>query len=335
MDEEEDYLYGIREYFQEKLKKYFDIYSFHTKDAFIKFAKERQKEIDVFLGSEELLLEEKKIHKVKQCIYLSSGNRAEQAETDVIYKYQSKECIMKEFLECCRFCAGTRVTGLRRNTKLLGVYSPIGRCGKTTLAMVLGQVLAEKQKVLYMSFEEWPGFGRIIGEGNGMDISDLIYYIKQGKKDIGMYLNGMLIDLNGLKIIPPVTKTPDIQELSEEEINGIIEKVLINSEFDIVLVDVGNCVKTLFSILEPIEKIYMPVLKDQVSKAKLLEFLDFLEHSKYSVYTEKFKQCSFKETDYVEGETLEELYYGDFGTYVKELLREEEFWSTEEESRTQ
>ena len=73
LDEEEDYLYGIREYFQEKLKKYFDIYSFHTKDAFIKFAKERQKEIDVFLGSEELLLEEKKIHKVKQCIYLSSG----------------------------------------------------------------------------------------------------------------------------------------------------------------------------------------------------------------------------------------------------------------------
>lgn len=333
LDREEEYLAGIGEYFQERLGKFFDIYFFHKKEKFIRFVEQKQKEITVFLSSEELLKEETGAMQVKQSIYLSSGEHAKEAETDVIYKYQSREHIMKEFLKVCRFCTGAKITGYKQDTKVVAVYSPIGRCGKTSLALVMGQVLAETRKVLYISFEEWPGFARIIGEGNGMDISDLVYCLKQKKENIGMCFEGMLVELNGLNILPPVTKAPDIQELEKEELQEILETIVSNGEYDVVLVDVGNRVKNLFFFLECVEQVYMPILKDTNSLAKQMEFMEFLEHSEYSIYSDKIRQCCLGNLAREEN-TIEELYYGEFGAYVRELLRKEEQWNTEKKSET-
>ena len=332
LDREEDFLYGITVYFQEKLGKAFDIYSFHTKEAFLAFGREKKKKIDVYLGSCYLNSAERKELQVRQTMYFSQGERIEESEGEVIYKYQPAECIMKEFLEICRFSGGISGTGLQKDTKMLGVYSPIGRCGKTSLALVLGQLLAQNYKAVYVNLEEWPGFERIIGVYEGMDISDLIYYIKQGKEELGMYINGMLQEVNGLKILPPVKIAPDIQELGEE-VNKLLQEVAKSECYDVILVDFGRQIKSMLPVLQNLEKLYMPVLKDPASRAKLEEFFRFLRNSDYREMEKKIKQCRLNFTEQMECQTAEELYYGSFGTQAAELLKEEGSWNIRTESK--
>lgn len=323
LDREEDFLYGISKYFQERLSKTFDIYSFHQKEALVKFSEDKKKEIQVFLGSVCLSEKEQKQLNVKQAIYLSEGNKAEAGETPVIYKYQPIEGIMKNFLEICQFTKDMGRVSVKGSVRFFGVYSPVGRCGKTSLALVMGQVLAQKQRVIYVNLEEWPGFERIIGGYEGLDISDLIYYIKQGKKELGMYLNGMTVTLNQLKILPPVKKAPDIQEAEAKEIEMLLEEIVSSGEYDIVLVDFGSQIKSTFQVMKRFERVFMPVLKNQVSIAKQEQFFDFLKTSEYAELEEKIKICRLKFLESFEDESVEEMYYGNFGKFVKELLEEE------------
>lgn len=329
LDREEDFLYGITTYFQDKLGKSFDIYAFHTKEALMNFAKEKRKKIDVYLGSGSLEDSEKKEIQVEQVVCFRQGDEA--SEGDAIYKYQSAERIMKEFLRICRFCTGLSGTGFMEDTKIIGVYSPVGRCGKTSLALVMGQVLARSYKVIYVNLEEWPGFERIIGAYDGMDISDLIYFIKQERENLGMYINGMLLEVNQLKILPPVKMAPDIQELGTE-VTKLLQEVAKSDAYDVILVDFGRQLKSMLPVIGDLEQIYMPVLKDGISQAKVEQFIRFLRSSVYAEEEKKIKQCKLRFSEQVECETVEELYYGGFGAYVAELLKEEGNWNIKTES---
>lgn len=332
LDKEDDFLYGITSYFQEKLGKVFDIYSFHTKEAFVSFAEEKKKEIDVYLGSDCVDREERKKLQIKQAVYFSQGEQIQDSDGEVIYKYQPAEQIMKEFLEICHFSRRMCGTGILSNTKILGVYSPLGRCGKTSLALVMGQLLAQNYKAVYVNLEEWPGFERIIGTYDGMDISDLIYYIKQGKEELGMYINGMLLEINQLKMVPPVKMAPDIQELGEE-VNRLLQEIVRSDTYDVVIVDFGRQIRSMLPALDNLERLYMPALTDGCSQAKLQEFFRFIRASEYREMEKKIKQCKLSFAEQMECETVEELYYGSFGAYAAELLKEEGLWNIKTESK--
>lgn len=331
LDREEDFLYGITTYFQDKLGKSFDIYAFHTKELLADFVKKKNRKIDVYLGSSCLEPFEKAEMQIEQIVCFSQADDRLLLGENEIYKYQPAECIMKEFLRICRFCNGIYGTGLLENTQIIGVYSPLGRCGKTSMALVMGQLLAQTYKVIYVNLEEWPGFERIIGVYEGMDISDLIYYIKQETENLGMYINGMLQEMNGLKILPPVKMAPDIQELGEE-VTRLLQEIARSDAYDVILVDFGRQIKSMLPVLQDLKRLYMPILKDEVSQAKLKQFFSFLRSSSYAEQENKIKQCKLRFTEQEECENVEELYYGSFGIYVAELLKEEGNWNIKTES---
>lgn len=327
VDEEEEYLEGLSHYFQECFKQCFDIYAFQSKEALMQFAQEKGKEITVFLGSVYLTPEERKELRIQQCIYLSTGEKIAEVpreqKVDVIYKYQPAEVMVKDFLQVCRYGVQGVAGSLTKPVKLYGVYSPIGRCGKTLLALVMGMIMAEEKRTLYVSLEEWPGFGRILGEYQGMDISDLIYYSKQGKQNLGMYLNGMLQVVKDLKILPPVKRAPDIQELTQEEFQKLLQEVKQTGEFDVIIIDFGHQIRQVLAVMEQLERLYMPTLKDGISQVKQEEFLSFIEHSDYEKHREKITVCKIRLSEKGDWENVQELCYGSFGAYVRSLLEEE------------
>ena len=75
--------------------------------------------------------------------------------------------------------------------------------------------------------------------------------------------------------------------------------------------------------MERLERLYMPVLKDEVSQAKQEEFLNFMEHSDYKKYQEKLVICKQQGTDNCDMENVQELCSGSFGAYVRGLLEKE------------
>lgn len=68
-----------------------------------------------------------------------------------------------------------------QSRRIIGVYSPIGRCGKTCLALAIGQILAKEEKVLFVTLDTFTGFTGLLNERWKRDLSDLIYYYKQDR----------------------------------------------------------------------------------------------------------------------------------------------------------
>ena len=67
--------------------------------------------------------------------FVSKGEVKEEAS---VYKYQSGDCILQEVMAC--YCIAPPQPGLALMGKsglVMGVYSPVGRCGKTSFALAL------------------------------------------------------------------------------------------------------------------------------------------------------------------------------------------------------
>mgnify|MGYP006877199938 CR=1 FL=1 len=73
--------------------------------------------------------------------------------------------------------AGAGPSGVR--ALVVGIYSPVNRCFKSSLALTIGQVMAKKESVLYLNLEEYSGFTRLINSEYKADLSDVLYLYRQ------------------------------------------------------------------------------------------------------------------------------------------------------------
>ena len=102
---------------------------------------------------------------------------------------------------------------LKKTMEIIGVYSPLGRCLKTSFALALGQILAKDKAVLYLNLEEYSGFEELLGKKFPTNLSDLFYYVRQGNENLIHRMNGMIQTVNNLDFIPPVRMPSDIRTL--------------------------------------------------------------------------------------------------------------------------
>lgn len=84
-------------------------------------------------------------------------------------------CYMEESGNVRRMATGNRM-------KIIGNYSPIGRCMQTTFALSMGQILSKKHKTLYLNFESYSGFGYLLNREFASDLTDVLYYFNCEKK---------------------------------------------------------------------------------------------------------------------------------------------------------
>ena len=78
-----------------------------------------------------------------------------------IYKYQPGDQILAEMIRQCSMSGDEKqiflkITG-KKNCRVIAVYSPVRRIGKTTYAIRLGRKLAKEANVLYLGMETYGG----------------------------------------------------------------------------------------------------------------------------------------------------------------------------------
>ena len=103
---------------------------------------------------------------------------------------------------------------LKRKTELFGVYSPLGRCLKTSFAWTLGQILSEERSVLLISLEEYSGLEELMQKKFSCTLSDLLYYVRQKNPGVILKLNSMVQSVGQLDFVPPVQSPEDIRGTS-------------------------------------------------------------------------------------------------------------------------
>ena len=117
----------------------------------------------------------------KCVILLSEGNLPGKFTSyPTVYKYQSVETILREIMYYYSEQDNRELypAGVRKDNRVIGVYSPADANAKTQFALTLGQIVGETQHVLYLNMEECSGLTGLLGEHH-WNMADLIYFLRQ------------------------------------------------------------------------------------------------------------------------------------------------------------
>lgn len=155
---------------------------------------------------------------------------------------------------------------------LIGIYSPVHRIGKTRFAMNLGQKLSEKAPVLYLNMEGYSGGGYYFPDETGQDLGDLIYCMKQERPDHGLKISAMTGQSGGMDYIMPMKNETDLRSVKGAEWISLFDMILEKCIYEVLILDLGDCIDGLYDILRNCTKIYTPYIRESAAMAKLAQY---------------------------------------------------------------
>lgn len=306
----------------QKEKIPFTVIAFTSMERLKAYAKDHT--IDLLLITSTASKEEVDSVGAHRVVTLSEGESVPaQWEYPSVYKYQSSGNIVREAMACyCQEPVEQTVAVSGRTAPVIGVYSPVGRCLKTALALVIGQLMAADSRVLYINLEEYSGFSALVKEPHRGDLSEVMYFYRQGNYN-GLRLSSLVHSIGNLDYIPPVRCPEDLGTEDGREMAGLIRAISKEGNYEFLIVDIGHFGKDVVPLLEICSVIYMPVKEDPVSAAKLEEFERHLEAVGVEEIAERIQKlklpfCSSRgrKEDY-----FEQLLWGELGDYARNLLR--------------
>ena len=212
-DLEVDYALNFMDYLNQKKNIPFEIQAFTTVESLIAYGKNIH--IELLLISQKAMCRQVQELEIGKIVILSEGVHPPELDRyPSVYKYQASSDVVREVMAC--YGAEKAVTPvafpvLKKTTVIYGIYSPVGRCLKTSFALTLGQILAKEKAVLYLNLEEYAGFEELMGKGFSQNLSDLLYFVRQENGNLIYKMNGMIQTVNNLDYIPPVRTPEDIR----------------------------------------------------------------------------------------------------------------------------
>lgn len=287
-DSEEEYARNLMERLVLKKEIAFQVRMFREEAGVRAFAKKEQ--IDLLLVSEEYKRRES--IEAGKVFVLTKGECKDIQEGEVpIFKYQSADEILSRMLEACLDEEDTDVPMMRKmgKGKLIGVYSPIHRIGKTRFALNLGKEEGKKAPTLYLNLEEYAGKRGYFGEQKAQTLEDLLYYSKQENHNLGIRIGAMVRQHGELDYIYPMPVAWDVRNVTAQEWLELFEQILEKSIYETVILDIGDSVQGLYEILERCDVIYTLYTQDKIAQGKLAQYEenllrlgheDILEHTK-------------------------------------------------------
>ena len=198
-----------------------------------------------------------------------------------IGKYQSADALIGQILQLMAedehpktlSPPGGQTTGMMT----IAIYSPIGRCGKTTFALALGEVLAQHRRVLYLNMEAYSWFSLLTEPGtHAGDLTDLLYFLREDPGALLYRMGSLIRTLGELDYVLPAFSPGDLSEVEKEEWMSLMETIAGMDIYDVLILDIGTQIRSVPAILSSCTYVFMPVLPDPHSAAKAGNFTQTL-----------------------------------------------------------
>ena len=290
-DENSRYSMKLMENFCAKKNLGFQIHVFSNANELEHFAQKNQLEILLITG--QLMSKKIQHFNIGKIILLSEGELYEEfSEYERIYKYQSAEKILKEIL-CCYAEYAYSATGMffgKKEFEVYGVYSPVGRCGKSALARALAEKHGRHKRTLLLDLQSYSAYLEQLGDETLWDLADMIYFLRQGKKTFLYKLGSVVRSREDYDYILPMKTPADIRSVTLAEWTELLEKLSAESDYQIIILDFGNDVCGLYGLLNQCTKIYTPMLLDEDSKRKIRNFETVLRDENFEKVIESMEK---------------------------------------------
>ena len=211
-------------------------------------------------------------------------------------KYGAAEDTLKIILDICAddedIGDAAFLKPMKGRAKLIGVFSPVRRCYQTTFSVLMGRLLLDRGKVLYLSFEFCEGCDELIPPDGSRNITDLMYFIKSPPSVFSIRFRSMVRSIGEIDYIPGAVSGTDLSEIPEEEWRTFLKRICAIEDYSYVILDLSESIRGIFGILRMCDRIYTLTRNDRVAKRKLDSYENVLAMYEYSDVREKSIRCS-------------------------------------------
>lgn len=245
------------------------------------------------------------------------------AEEQVTYasKYQSMDGIIRQMQMITEIKWGCKEKQYNKVVEVIGVFSPVKHEMQMLFSLLYAKNEGRRKKVLYINLLEFSGFSEILGEAE-CDIGDVIMRVREGdaKRDV---LAASIYDAEGFSYIAPISNPESIMEITEEDIRRVLEWTMKETDFEIIILDMGTTVKGFSSIVSVCSKMYCLGKKGYLYEVQMRQFLNYLERAVDESYLERIEQVELPgQIKVVCGgiSLLEQLDWSEFGDFVRRKM---------------
>ena len=212
----------------------------------------------------------------------------------LIFKFCGVHTIVDELLSFFSRNDSFGLTTVHNNTKVYGVYSPINRCGRSSLSVAIHSYFCSTNtSSLLISFDEYDSVFSVLRKENSKDLSDIFYEYKTGDLDFAK-LGECISRVEDLNIILPARYNEDLFYLSDNELTKFMNDILSANLFETIVLDFGSIGRRSMQMLDMCEQIFCPILgeKDGVERKKVADFKALLGRNGYAEVIHKL--CEIK-----------------------------------------
>ena len=155
---------------------------------------------------------------------------------------------------------------------VIGVASPVGRCGKSAFAMTLARLLSERKNVLFCDLTAVSGLYGLYGSFFPRTLSDLLYAERVGLAD-EFTPGSFIVKQWGLEIAPPAESPEAVFDTPPKEIVRALEHLFLSRPYEAAVLDLSDEYHLIREFLPKLGKLYVPTLQDELSRVKTDAFL--------------------------------------------------------------
>jgi hypothetical protein len=283
-------------YLHNNLKLSFEIFSFTDASILFDFAKEET--ISLLIISENLFpkfnkmaLNEAALFKNILVLDEGTGTLDEKLPDDNdikivhVSKYQEASRIVDGIIEFCvdspdEF-GGASMKMTMTKGSIYGFYSPINKCGQTTLSREVAKKLSMKGKTIFLSFESFSSLPFMLGALGREDMTDLLYYAECERAKLGIYLEKIKVPKDGVDYILPARTSMQLKSISFEKMKNLLEILTHDMGYENVVLDMTNYPEGFLDILLLCKKIVTIVRENALDNFRQKQYEEVLMDSGY------------------------------------------------------
>ena len=183
-------------------------------------------------------------------------------------------------------------SGSRGRPHTIGVYSPAGRLGKTSFALVLSAMLGRREPVLFLSLEDTCTLPDLTGCVFGETLSDLIFTQKEDPGRFSDLLASSVRTAGGVSFLPPPAHPEELSSLTAPEWDDFYSALLSSAPHSVLFIDIGSGMGALPSVLAILDRLYVPVRNDLSSRLKVRLFEEKYLHDDGAVRADAVKKIT-------------------------------------------
>lgn len=293
-DVQEEYIDHLFQILSEQMTGAYQFQLFHDPEQMVEFA--GQTDPGILLIGEECIKEIQYPFKIcKKFILTETPKQQTEREEIPVFRYQSAGQIINIIENGIRESGSPESgrsweqkipdgrTAVQKKSRerirdepqirgMIGVYSPVHRIGKTRFAMRLGRKMAMQVPVLYLNLEGYSGGSHYFPEDTSHDLGDLIYCLKQERTDYGLKISSMTGQYGNMDYIMPMENESDLRAISGEEWIRLFDRILEKCIYEILILDLGDCINGLYDILKNCERVYTPYICEGAAMAKVEQY---------------------------------------------------------------